>query len=108
MAKQAGIIKLSGTIDDITFYQMNGKDYARTKTSLDKKRVMEDPAFENSRKCMIKFGDASKFCSTIYRRLPATCKGKHIHHKMTGRAQGLFLEGKREEEVKILLLEEFG
>jgi hypothetical protein len=107
MAKQAGIIKLSGTLDDVTFYETEGGHYARRKTSLDKKRVMEDAAFENSRKSMEAFGVVSKFCSAIYHRMPVDCKGWGIQQKMTGRARELFLEGKTDEEVRNLLLQEY-
>ena len=50
MAKQTGIIPLSGTIDNITFCndKKNG-GIARKKTSLDKKRIATDPAFERTR-----------------------------------------------------------
>lgn len=53
MPKQKGIIKLEGTIGDITYYQMNNNYYLRSKSTLKKDRVINDPSFqrtmENSR-----------------------------------------------------------
>lgn len=43
MARQIGDIIITGTIDDITFYEMDGKGYARHKSSLTGKRVKRDP-----------------------------------------------------------------
>jgi hypothetical protein len=108
MPKQAGIIKFSGTIDQLTFYELYGDYYVRRKTSLDKNRVMQDPAFENSRKRMVEFGVASKFCSPIYHSFAPMYKGKGIQQKMSGRAHSYFLQGKSEEYVRMQLIREFG
>ena len=109
MARQAGDIKISGTLDNLTFYKDGDHWLVRKKTSLDKKRVMKDPAFERSRKAMVEFGTVSKFCSQVYHQLlPKKKKGKGIQQKMTGRARTLFLEGNEEEKVVEILLKEFG
>ena len=60
MAKQVGIIKITGTIDDITFYEMGGEFYARMKSSLTGKRFWKDKAFEGSRRSAKALGVASK------------------------------------------------
>src|SRR4051812_41814677 len=60
MPKQKGAQKLVGTFDDITYYKSkNGGWLARKKTSLNKKRVRTDPAFEGSRGASSEFGRAS-------------------------------------------------
>ncbi len=107
MARQIGT-QLTGTMGGITYYKMDGIYYARAHTSLDKKKVMKDKAFERSRVRMKDFGAASRWCSPIYRQLPKSCKGQGVHQKMTGRAHRLFLEGKSGEEVRELLLKVFG
>ena len=56
MAKQVGDIILIGTIDDITFYMMEGKGYARKKTSLTGKRVKRDPRFKRTMQSANRFG----------------------------------------------------
>ena len=108
MAKQSGGLRITGTLGGLTFYESNGAYYVRSKTSLNKKRVMKDKAFEGSRARMKDFGLASQFCRSIYHSLPAKCKGQGIQQKMTGRAHGLFLEGRSQAEVKEILMKEFG
>jgi hypothetical protein len=48
MAKQTGIILLTGTIGNMTFYKRDSGYYARMKSSLDGRRVKTDPAFRNT------------------------------------------------------------
>jgi len=45
VAKQIGATKITGTIQNICFYKMEGQYYARQKSSLTGKRVKKDPAF---------------------------------------------------------------
>ena len=60
MAKQKGIIKLQGTIGDITFYKTADGYVAREKGSIDKKRIESDPAFQRTRENGSEFGRAGK------------------------------------------------
>ncbi|MGV8091694.1 MAG: hypothetical protein AB2L24_07515 [Mangrovibacterium sp.] len=59
MARQAGDIKLEGTINDITFYKMENRYFVRQKAGVDRKRFMNDPAFLRSRESSHTFGLAS-------------------------------------------------
>jgi hypothetical protein len=60
MAKQTGVVKLSGTIQGITFYQLGDKQVARRKTNLDKQRLSTDPAFAGSRIASNALGKGAK------------------------------------------------
>lgn len=60
MAKQKSIIKLQGTLDDVTFYQRKGISYARTKGSLDRERILSDPNFKRTRENNNEFKGASR------------------------------------------------
>ena len=60
MAKQTGVVKLNGTLQGITFYQLGDKQVARRKTSLDKKRLSTDPAFARSRVAYNALGTGAK------------------------------------------------
>lgn len=60
MAKQAGIIKLKGTIGDIAFYKSGDGHMARFKGGIDKKRIATDPAFQRTRENGAEFGRAGK------------------------------------------------
>jgi hypothetical protein len=60
MARQEGIIKLTGTIGDITFYKTADGYLARAKSSLDKARVATDSAFARTREASAEFAAAAK------------------------------------------------
>ncbi len=49
MARQKGIIKLKGTIGDISFYKTTDGHLAREKGGVEKDRIMNDPAFQRTR-----------------------------------------------------------
>jgi hypothetical protein len=99
MARQAGPIYFTGTIDDITFYKMEGTYFARKKSSLDRKQFRTDPRFARSRKSAAKFGEASKLASDIYHLLPKEEKKKGVIGKLTGQMGRLLREGKHAEEI---------
>ncbi len=67
MAQQKGIIKLKGTIGDITFYKTKDGHLAKAKTSLDGSRIATDPNFALTRQNGTEFGEAAK-CGKVMRR----------------------------------------
>ena len=99
MAKQSGIIKIAGTIDDITFYQMGGIYYARMKSSLTGKRFWKDKAFEGSRKSANALGQASPMASRLYRTIPKEDKSRSLFCKITGEVKLLIIAGHTEQEI---------
>ena len=60
MARQKGIIKLKGTIGDITFYKTRDGHLAREKGGIDASRIASDPAFQRTRENGSEFGRAGK------------------------------------------------
>jgi len=60
MAKQKGIIKLDGTIGDITFYKSQDGYLAREKGGVSGDRIANDPAFARTRENGAEFGRAGK------------------------------------------------
>lgn len=60
MAKQKGIIKVKGTIGDMTFYKSQDGYIVKEKTTLDGKRIATDPAFQRTRENGNEFGRAGK------------------------------------------------
>ena len=60
MAKQKGIIKLEGTIGDITFVKTKNGYIAKEKTGLNGDRIATDPAFQRTRENGAEFGRAGK------------------------------------------------
>lgn len=60
MAKQKGVIKLDGTIGDITFYKSKDGFLAREKGGVSGDRIANDPAFQRTRENGAEFGRAGK------------------------------------------------
>ncbi|SDW83508.1 hypothetical protein [Aequorivita viscosa] len=60
MAKQKGILKLKGTMGDVTFYKTADGYLAREKGGVDKNRIMSDPKFKRTRENGMEFGTAGK------------------------------------------------
>lgn len=49
MAKSSGIIKIEGTVEDLTFYKKDGKSFVRKKGGIPKERIANDPNFVRTR-----------------------------------------------------------
>lgn len=65
MARQKGIIKLKGSIGDITFYKSKDGYLAREKGGIDKERFLNDPKFQRTRENAAEFGRAGKASKTL-------------------------------------------
>ena len=65
MARQKGIIKLKGSIGDITFYKTKDGYLAREKGGIDKERFHNDPKFQRTRENAAEFGRAGKASKTL-------------------------------------------
>ncbi|WP_348800422.1 hypothetical protein [Flavobacterium adhaerens] len=65
MARQKGIIKLKGTIGDITFYKTKDGHLAREKGGIEASRIANDPAFQRTRENGSEFGRAGKAGKTL-------------------------------------------
>ena len=106
MAKQAGKIKISGTIRNICFYRLYEEHYARTKSSLSGKRVKHDPVFKGTMKYAALLACASKIASVIYKRLPQEEKSRKKYQAMTGEVMRLIKEKMDIETVIELMSKE--
>jgi len=56
MAKNSSLIKVEGTLDDLTFYKGTDGYFVRTKGGVSKNRIMNDPAFARTRENGKEFG----------------------------------------------------
>ena len=86
MARQTGIIKLKGTIGDISFYKSADGHLARSKGGVDKKRIANDPAFQRTRENGSEFGRAGKGGKVIrnaIRVLLQNAKDKRVVSRLT-------------------------
>lgn len=103
MARQSGNKFITGTIDNLCFYKMEGKFYVRIKSSLTGKRVKKDPAFKTTMHFAGLLASAAKIASAVYRNLPTDQKVKGLYKKMTGEAMQLLKQGKKYEVAEALL-----
>ena len=84
MAQQVGPIYLQCTWDELTFYKMDGKYYARKKSRLTRERVLKHPDFEKTRYYAGHMAGASKIASSIYNKLPMHWRQFWMFRDFTG------------------------
>ena len=108
MAKQMGVLKIRGTIDNLTFYKMRGKYYVRTKSSLTGERVKTDESFRPLMAYASLLAEASKIASAVYRLLSREKKKVAYYRKMTGRAMSRLKQGMKKEKIIELLMKKGG
>jgi hypothetical protein len=60
MARQKGVLKLEGSIGDISFYKSQDGYFARMKGGVDGERIKNDPKFARTRENGSEFGRAGK------------------------------------------------
>lgn len=111
MAKQAGDIFIVGTLDDLTFYKMEGHYFVRMKSSLTGKRFWKDKAFERSRQSCKRFSKGNTLASRLYRSIEKEKRQRKLFCFLKGRAILLLKEGKsllQAEKVLMGYLIEFG
>lgn len=97
MAKQSGIVKIEGTIDDLTFYKINGKYKLRKKGGIPKSRIQNDPRFKRVRENNAEFGRVSKGISLLRKALSAMLHGsKKVH---TGDLMPVFFDVLRSDAI---------
>lgn len=60
MAKNKSYLKFEGTLDGLTYYDQKGQSLVKTKTSLNKSRIYNDPKFKTTRQNMTEFGGCAQ------------------------------------------------
>ncbi len=86
MARQKGIIKLEGTIGDVSFYKSKDGYLAREKGGVDAERIKNDPAFARTRENGSEFGragKAGKLIRTAFRPLLLKTADSKITSRLT-------------------------
>jgi hypothetical protein len=67
MAKQKGIFKIEGTLDDITFYKSQDGYLVRQKGGVSAERIATDPSFQRTRENGAEFSAAGKVLRSAFR-----------------------------------------
>lgn len=86
MAKQRGIIKIEGTLGDITFVKTQDGYLAKEKTSITGGRIASDKAFQRTRENNAEFGragKAGKMLRTAIRSLLQNAKDRRVVSRLT-------------------------
>lgn len=86
MAKQAGYIKLEGTIGDLSFYKnRDGEFIARRKGGVSRKRILTDPRYQRTRENLTEFSTAAssvKFLKNAFREIEIKSNGGKLHNRL--------------------------
>jgi hypothetical protein len=106
MAKQAGPVLFTGTIDGIIFYKVGDKYYSRSKGSYKSaKHMRRNPRYKRTMENADQFGGASKLVQEIYyRHVPKQHRKQGVYGQLTGLVNGWLHEGKSREEAQALLI----
>ncbi len=86
MARQKGIIKLKGTIGDISFYKTQDGHLAREKGGVDASRIANDAAFVRTRENGAEFGSSAssgKLLRGALRNLMMTASDNRVTARLT-------------------------
>lgn len=69
MAKLSSLIKIEGTLDDLTFYKSKEGYLVRTKGGVSKNRIANDPAFVRTRENNAEFGHSATSAKILRRAI---------------------------------------
>ncbi len=100
MARQKGIIKLEGTIGDISFYKSKDGFLARGKGGIDGNRIANDPAFARTRENGAEFANAAS-AGKLLRDTVRVLGMNASDSRVTGRLTQLMTRIKNLDEVDI-------
>lgn len=86
MARQKGLIKIEGTLDEITFYKSQDGHLARTKGGVSGDRIASDPVFVRTRENGAEFGNAAgagKMLRDAVRTMMLTASDNRVTSRLT-------------------------
>jgi len=108
MARFDCIPAFTGTIGPVCIYQMHGRYFMRTRSSLTGKRVKKDPAFRKTMMYASLLGKASRIASAVYAKLPAEKKQHALYRKLTGEAMTWLKYEWKQEDIIAYLTKHYG
>lgn len=98
MAKSSGIIKIEGTVEDLTFYKRDGINYVRKKGGVSKDRISNDPNFIRTRENNTEFGHSGT-SGKVLRKALGSLVFKAKDSKLTSRLLGVMSNVKNMDTV---------
>lgn len=107
MAKNRSIIKVKGTLGELTFYESGGENIVKTRTSLNGNKIKTDPAFKRTRENNQEFGGAAKIGKSFrmgFASLNQQMGDRYLSSRVTALmrkviSRGIGLRGQREFQV---------
>src|ERR1043165_6116703 len=106
MAKQIGVLKIEGTIGNLTFYRIGNQYFVRLKSSLSGRRVKTKPEFERTMESAGRMARGSSLGSKVYRTLRIT-RNRALYQRITGDAILLFKQGITWNEAETVLMNKY-
>jgi hypothetical protein len=103
MARQIGVTFIKGGIDNLIFYERNGKFFLRKKGNITKKQIFTQKRFENTKRNALQLGIASKLASSIYRKMDRKKRHVDMYRALVGKFNKELAKGKTVEELKLIL-----
>ena len=108
MAKQQGIFKFTGTIQNVTGYEMNGRYYIKAKSEIARRRIRYDPCFSNTRRAQRYFSMAQNLAREVYsRHMRLQDRFLKNWYRLRNRAQQLLRTDMPREQALEILVKEF-
>jgi hypothetical protein len=98
MAKLDGILKIQGTLENLTFYKSADGHMVRTKGGVSKNRIMNDPAFIRTRENGTEFGECAG-SGKLFRTAVGTMVFKAKDAKLSSRLLKVMSEIKNRDLV---------
>lgn len=89
MAQQDGIVKMKGSVGDLSFYKKKGEYYVRKKSGVSGDRIKSDPAFKRTRENMAEFKYANQSSALLRIALSELIK-RNKFYRMATRMNHLF------------------
>jgi hypothetical protein len=98
---------VNGTIRNLTFYVMEGRNFVRKKSSLTRRKVLYAPCFKNTRHYAGLMAKASRIGSLVYNALPAYWRQGWMYRSFTGEAYTMLKARKKEDEIQQVLWQRY-
>jgi hypothetical protein len=100
MAKANGLIKIEGTLDNLTFYKNADGHFVRTKGGVSKSRIMNDPAFVRTRENGMEFSSIAS-SGKLLRTALGSMLFKAKDNKLTSRLMKVMAQIKNLDDTSI-------
>jgi hypothetical protein len=107
MAEVFAPFPVTGTMCQLTFYVMEGRNFVRKKSSLTRRKVLYAPQFKNTRHYAGLMAKASGIGSRVYQALPAHWRQFWMYQAFTGEALKMLKASKEEEEIQAFLYQRY-